>query len=57
MQKDVFSKLILNILKSYENYILYTLVPNKKEIKREMLSEYQLKIADLYSIPIDNVKN
>ena len=35
----------------------YTLVPNKKEIKREMLSEYQLKIADLYSIPIDNVKN
>ena len=22
-----------------------------------MLSEYQLKIADLYNIPIDNVKN
>ena len=26
------------------------------EIKREMLSEYQLKIADLYNIPIGNVK-
>ena len=27
----------------------YSLAPNKTEIKREMLSEYQLKIADLYS--------
>ena len=26
------------------------------EIKREMLSDYQLKIADLYNIPIGNVK-
>ena len=26
------------------------------EIKREMLSEHQLKIADLYNIPIGNVK-
>ena len=26
------------------------------EIKREMLCEYQLKIVDLYSIPIGNVK-
>ena len=26
------------------------------EIKREVLSEYQLKIADLYNIPIGNVK-
>ena len=25
-------------------------------MKREMLSEYQLKIADLYNIPIGNVK-
>ena len=30
--------------------------PDKIEIKREMLSEYQLKIADLYNIPIGNVK-
>ena len=32
------------------------LAPDKIEIKREMLSEYQLKIADLYNIPIANVK-
>ena len=35
----------------------YPLAPDKIEIKREMLSEYQLKIADLYNIPISNVKN
>ena len=34
----------------------YPSAPDKIEIKREMLSEYQLKIADLYNIPIDNVK-
>ena len=34
----------------------YPLAPNKLEIKREMLSEYQLKIADLYNIPIGNFK-
>ena len=33
------------------------LAPNKMEIKREMLSVYQLKIADLYNISIANVKN
>ena len=49
---DVFLKLIQNILTSYD----YPLAPDKLEIKREMLSEYQLKIADLYNIPIDNVK-
>ena len=32
------------------------LAPDKIEIKREMLCEYQLKIVDLYSIPIGNVK-
>ena len=26
------------------------------KIKREMLSEYQLKIADLYNIPIGDIK-
>ena len=32
------------------------LAPDKIEIKREMLSRYQVKIADLYNIPIGNVK-
>ena len=34
----------------------YPLAPDKMEIKREMLSEYQLKIADHYITPIGNVK-
>ena len=34
----------------------YPLTPDKIEIKREMLPQYQLKIADLYNIPIGNVK-
>ena len=34
----------------------YSLAPDKIEIKREMLSDYQLKIADHYNIPIGNVK-
>ena len=34
----------------------YPLAPDKIEIKREMLSDYQLKIADLYNIPIGNNK-
>ena len=34
----------------------YPLGPDKIEIKREMLPRYQLKIADLYNIPIGNVK-
>ena len=34
----------------------YPLVPDKIEIKREMLSDYQLKIADLYNISIGNVE-
>ena len=33
----------------------YPLAPGKIEIRREM-SDYQLKIADLYNIPIGNVK-
>ena len=35
----------------------YPLAPDKIEIKREMLSDDQLKIVDLYNIPIGNVKN
>ena len=34
----------------------YPLTQDKIEIKREMLSDYQLKIADLYNIPVGNVK-
>ena len=33
----------------------YSLPPDKIEIKRGILYEYQLKIADLYNIPIGNV--
>ena len=35
----------------------YPLAPDKIEIKREMFSDHQLKTADHYNIPIDNVKN
>ena len=35
----------------------YPLAPDQIEIKREVLYEYQLKIADLYNIPIGNVQN
>ena len=34
----------------------YPLASDKIEIKREMLSNYLLKISDLYNIPISNVK-
>ena len=35
----------------------YPLAPDNIEIKREMFSDYQLKISDYYNIPIDNIKN
>ena len=35
----------------------YPLVPDKIEIKKEILSNYQLNIADFYNIPIGIVKN
>ena len=34
----------------------YSLTPDKIDIQREMLSNYQLKIADLYNIRIGSVK-
>ena len=34
----------------------YPLAPDNLEIKREMLFDSQLKVADLYNIPIGNVK-
>ena len=55
-QKDVFLKLNLNILKSYENYAIIILAPDKIDIKSEKLAKYELKIAHLYNILIDNVK-
>ena len=39
-----------------ESHNDYFLAPDNIEIKREMLSDYQLKIADLHNIPIRNVK-
>ena len=33
----------------------YPVPPDKIEMKREMLSDYQLKIADLFNIRIGNV--
>ena len=44
----------LKDLQELHNY--YPLAPDKIEIKREMSSEYQLKIADLHNIPNDNVQ-
>ena len=35
----------------------YPLDPDDIEIESEMLFEYQLKIADLYDIPIGNIKS
>ena len=42
-------------MKLHELHNDHSLALDKKEIIREMLSEYQLKIADLFSI-IENVK-
>ena len=42
--------------KSHQMRYDYPLYPDKIEIKEEMLSSYELKIADLYNIPIDNVE-
>ena len=36
----------MNIQKNYKNYNNYPLVSNKIEIKREILSSYQQKVAD-----------
>ena len=42
--------------KLWELHNDYPLTPDKIEIKREMLSNYQLNIADIYNIPIGNVR-
>ena len=41
-------------LRELHNY--YLLAPDKIEINNQMLSKYQLMIADFYKIPIENVK-
>ena len=58
VQKDVLSQLILNIqkqLRELHNDCL--LDSDKTQIKKEILSKYQLNIADLYNIEIDDAKN
>ena len=40
---------------SHELKNIYSLAPDKIEIKREMLPEYQLTFSDLYNIPIGKV--
>ena len=48
---------MFNIQKNEENYTKIILfVPDKIKIKRETLSEYQSKIADLYNIPNANFR-
>ena len=69
-QKEVFSKLILNIQnKLHKLHNHYSSTPDEIKIKREMLPEYQLKIADFaigniaigiaiaINISIGNIKN
>ena len=49
----MFLKLVLNIQKNYANNTNdYPLAPDKLEIKREVLSDYQPKITELCNIPI-----
>ena len=58
VQEDVFLKLIFEYPKELrELHTDYPLASDKIRIKRKILSEYQLKIANLYNIPIDNVEN
>ena len=55
--KGCFLEVDLEYLKELQKlHIYYTLAPDKIEIKREVLSDYQLKIIDLYNIPIGNIK-
>ena len=41
----------------HELHYDYPLAPDKIKIKREMLSDYQLKVADLHNVPIHMFKN
>ena len=50
---DILTKVQKDVLSSYENN---SLAPDKVEIKREILSEHQLKISDFYNILTGYVK-
>ena len=39
------------------NLLIFSFIPNKIEIKMEILSSHQLKITDFSNIPLANVKN
>ena len=53
IEKEIYLKYPKGLRKLHNNY---SLAPDKIEIKREMLSNCQLKIDDFYKIPIGNVK-
>ena len=42
--------------KLHEWHNQYPLAPDKLEVKREIFSDYQLKIRDDYNIPIGSIK-
>ena len=53
----MFWKLTWNIQKKLRKlHNDHPLAQDKIEIRREMLSKYQLNIADFYNIPIGNVR-
>ena len=49
VQKDVFSKLILNILKSYKNYTMRTAISSRQN-KNQMRKVFQLPIKNGWSL-------
>ena len=58
----MFSKLVLNIIKNYSKrttqlYNDYFIAPDKLQIKREIMFNYQVKIADFYNTPNGSFKN
>ena len=56
--KDCIPEIDLKYLKELcEWHNDHPLASDKAEINTEMLSNYHLKIADFYNIPIGNVKN
>ena len=55
--KDCVSEVDLQYSKELRKLFNYYLwAPDEIEMKREMLSNYQMKIADFYNIPIGTVK-
>ena len=54
--KGCVLKVDLEYPKELQELYDYPLAPDKIEIKREMLFEYQIKIPDLYNITFGNAK-